>query len=590
MKNINILKTYLGSILVLFICSLAIYFYGVFSNDVQAAFKLAIFIGFVSISISAVTALKLIKSFDYLNELIEASDNIANGQLAVDIDYQYNKKDEFNQLAINLTLIRDASSRTLTDIENLSILHERGYLQERIDHTYYSGNYMQVIMSVNKMVESYADIVNELVSSIKNIAEGNFDFKVRQFTGKKEIITDTILLLQSNLFGINSEIDNLTKRAIQGELSSRAEVEKFTGDWKSILNGLNELLEVVVEPINESSYVLQQISSGNFGVKIEGDYKGDFLTIKNATNEMIENISAYIREISLILTKISKGNLDAYIEHEYVGEFSSIKEALTLIINNLNYVMSGINNTSLSVTETSNRINENTKNISNGAKNQHEIVEDLVSSMDKINKSADKNVVNVTNAENATVMLSESAKNGSAQMDNMMRSMNSISESSREISNIIKVVEDIAFQTKLLSLNASVEAARAGVHGRGFAIVAEEVGVLAHKSQEAVTTTSELITRSNKKVAEGSNIAVETEKALKEMAVKVEEMAHFMGEINSSSLEQKEIVQSVNELIVDISHVVNSSGDLARQSERETENLLNEADELIEKISLFKFR
>ncbi len=590
MKNITILKTYLMTILALFIVTVAVYFHGRLSQNLNTTLVLILFLGFLSVSISFVVVFKLIKNFNYLHDLIEVSDNIAQGHLDVDIDYKYNQKDEFNQLAINLTLIRDASSRTLTDIENISILHERGYIEERIDHTYYNGNYMQVIISVNKMVESYANIVNELVSSIKNIAEGNFDFKVRKFTGRKEIITETILLLQSNLFGINSEIDKLTKRAIQGELSSRAVVDDFDGDWKNILRGLNQLLEVVVEPINESSFVLQQISAGNFGVKIEGDYKGDFLTIKNATNEMIENISSYIREISIILTKISKGNLDAYIENEYIGEFSSIKEALTLIITNLNYVMSGINNTSINVTETSNRINENTKNISNGAKNQHRIVEDLVSSMEKINKSADKNVTNVNNAENATVMLSESAKTGSAQMDNMMRSMNSINESSREISNIIKVVEDIAFQTKLLSLNASVEAARAGVHGRGFAIVAEEVGVLAHKSQEAVTTTSELITRSNKKVAEGSNIANETEKALKEMAKKVEEMAHFMGEINSSSLEQKEIVFAVNELIVDISNVVNSSGELARQSERETENLLGEADDLIEKISLFKFR
>ncbi len=590
MKNINILRTYIGAILILFIATVAVYFYGLFSNNHGTALTINLFVGFISFSVSVTTVFILMKNFSYLSDLLEVSDNIANGQLDVDIDYSYNKKDEFNQLAVNLTLIRDASSRTLTDIENLAILHERGYIEERIDHTYYSGNYMQVIISVNKMVESYANIVNELVTSITNIAEGDFDFKVRQFTGKKAIITETILLLQSNLFGINSEIDKLTKRAIQGELSSRALVDDFNGDWKNILNGLNELLEVVVEPINESSFVLQEISRGNFGVKIEGDYKGDFLTIKNATNEMIENISAYIREISIILTKISKGKLDAYIENEYVGEFSSIKEALVLIIDNLNYVMSGINSTSINVTQTSNRINENTKNISNGAKDQHRIVEDLVMSMDKINKSADINVTNVNNAENATVMLSESAKTGSAQMDNMMRSMNSISASSVEISNIIKVVEDIAFQTKLLSLNASVEAARAGVHGRGFAIVAEEVGVLAHKSQEAVTTTSELINRSNKKVAEGSNIAIETEKALKEMALKVEEMAHFMGEINTSSLEQKEIVSTVNELIVDISNVVNSSGELARQSERETENLLVEADELIEKISLFKFK
>ncbi len=590
MKNKTLLRTYLGTISILFIVTIVLYFYGRYSGNLNSASIMILFIGFVSLSISVITVFTLLKNFSYLDELLEVSDSIANGELDVDIDYSYNKKDEFNQLAINLTLIRDVSTRTLTDIENLAILHERGYLEERIDHTYYSGNYMSVIMSINEMVESYAGIVDEVVKSIKSIAEGNFDFKVRVFTGRKEIITETILLLQSNLFGINNEIDKLTKRAIQGQLNSRAKIDNFDGDWRSLLEGLNELLEVVIEPINESSYVLQEISSGNLGVKIEGNYNGDFLEIKNATNELIENVSEYIREISLILTKISKGNLDVYIEHEYVGEFSSIKEALTLIINNLNYVMSGINTTSLNVTDTSNRISDNTINISNGAKLQHEIVGNLISAIDNINTNVDKNVDNVTNAETATTMLSESARNGSAQMDIMMRSMDSISTSSREISNIIKVVEDIAFQTKLLSLNATVEAARAGEHGRGFAIVAEEVGVLARKSEEAVKTTSDLINSSNKKVAEGSNIAVETEKALKEMAVKVEEMASFMCEINAASLEQKEIISTVNDLIVDISEVVNSSGELAKLSEKEADNLLIEADELIEKIALFKFK
>ncbi len=590
MKNTTILKNYLITILSLFIISVLIYFYGHYSNNLDATFTLVLFISFICVNITVFTVFVLLKKFNYLNELIASSASIANGDLDVEIDYIYNKKDEFNQLAINLTLIRDTSTRTLTDIENLAILHERGYLNERINESYYSGNYQHVIVSINEMVESYASIVNELLSSIMKIAEGNFDFKVREFTGKKEIITETILLLQSNLFGINNEIDNLTKRAIQGKLSSRADVKNFEGDWRSILNGLNELMEVVVRPINESSYVLQEISEGNFGVKIEGDYNGDFLIIKNATNEMIENVSAYIREIAHILRKISKGDLDAYINHDYIGEFSSIKEALTLIINNLNYVMGGIHDTSISVTETSNRISKNTTNITQGTKLQNTIVKDLVSSMEKINENADKNVTNVTNAQNATVMLRESTSIGSDQMDKMMNSMDSINASSREISNIIKVVEDIAFQTKLLSLNAQVEAARAGVHGRGFAIVAEEVGVLAHKSDEAVKTTSDLIMDSTKKIAEGSDIAHQTETALKEMSKKVEEMSRFMDEINVSSLEQKEIVSSVNELIVDISGVVDSSGELSEKSEKETANLLIEADELIEKISLFNLK
>lgn len=586
MKILSLLKNYLSALIVFYVMTIAVFNI----TNMELALNLLFVIETMSILLSFIVLRILIKKVNHLKKLIEISEKISDGNLDVDISYEYNKKDEFNQLAISLTLIRDSLSRTLTDIENLSILHERGYADERIDSSYYYGNYRSVIVSTNKMVESYSSIVNELVNSITNIADGNFDFKIKEFTGKKEKITKTILLLQSNLKGINNEIDNLSKRAIQGELSSRAKAENFSGDWQEILNGLNELLEVVVEPINESSYVLQEISSGNFGVKIKGNYQGDFLIIKDSMNNMIEDVSSYIHEISYILTKMSKGSLDISIENDYIGEYSNIKEALNLIADNLNLVIGGINETSNNVEIASNNIDSNTKNISDGARRQNDVVEKLVSSIEVVNNNADENVKNVSSAEKTSKNLSQSAKKGSEQMDNMMKSMDSINESSRDILKIIKVIEDIAFQTNLLSLNASVEAARAGIHGRGFAVVAEEVGVLAVKSQDAVKTTSELIMNSSKKVKEGTEIAVETEKALKEISEKVNEMLLYINQINTSSLEQKEIIAVINDLINDISMVVNANVSLSEHSEAQTENLLREAADLKEKVSKFKLR
>ncbi len=590
MKNIKLLRIYIATLMLFFIIAVATAIYSISGGDMFTANFILLIIICVNIIVSTVVISIILMKEKRMSELIIASKELSEGNLDVDINYEYNKKDEVNQLAINLTLIRDSLGRTITDIENLSILHERGYLKERIDHSYYSGNYKSVIEKTNSMVESYSTIVNELVSSITNIAEGNFDFKVKEFTGKKAIITERILLLQSNLFGINHEIDTLTRRAIKGELSSRATTDKFKGGWKALLIELNELLEVVIEPINESREVLQEISAGNFNVKVQGEYHGDFLIIKNAMNDMIKNVSSYIHEISSVLGSISQGDLALSIKNEYVGEYASIKEALNLIIDNLNEVIGGINLTSNNVQEASNSINKDTKNIAEGARKQNQHVEKLVTSVDIIHIKADENVKNVTKAEQASKSLSDSAEKGSKQMDSMMKSMEAINQSSIEISNIIKVVEDIAFQTKLLSLNASVEAARAGVHGRGFAIVAEEVRVLAGKSEEAVKTTSELISNSSRNIAEGSVNANETDSALKVIISNVNEVYKYMGKINESSLEQKDIISSINSLILDIKNVVNINKELSEDSEKQTENLLYDAHELKEKVSQFNLR
>ncbi len=590
MKNIKLLSIYIATLILFFVIAVATAIYSITGGSMFTANLILLSIICVNIIVSTLVISIVLMKEKRMSELIIASKELSKGNLDVDIYYEYNKKDEVNQLAINLTLIRDSLGRTITDIENLSILHERGYLNERIDHTYYTGNYKSVIEKTNSMVESYSTIVNELVSSITKIAEGNFDFKVKEFTGKKAIITERILLLQSNLFGINHEIDTLTRKAINGELSSRATTDKFQGDWKVLLTELNELLEVVIEPINESKEVLKEISAGNFNVKVNGEYNGDFLIIKNAMNDMIKNVSNYIHEISDVLSCISQGDLAVSIKNEYVGEYANIKEALNLIIDNLNEVIGGINLTSNSVQQSSNSINKDTKNIAEGARKQNVHVDKLVSSVDVINIKADENVKNVTKAERASKSLSESAEKGSKQMDSMMKSMESINQSSIEISNIIKVVEDIAFQTKLLSLNASVEAARAGVHGRGFAIVAEEVRVLAGKSEEAVKTTSELISNSTRNIAEGSTNANETDSALKVIIANVNEVYKYMGKINESSLEQKETISSINSLIMDIKNVVNANKEISEDSERQTENLLYEAQELKEKVSQFKLR
>ncbi len=590
MKNLKLLRIYEAIVFLFFTLSMVIYILSAVNNNTTPATSLLALVSVLSTIVSIIFVSSFVKKYKYMKNLIIASKELSMGNLDVDIDYDYNKKDEYNQLAINLTLIRDSLGRTITDIENLSILHERGYIDERVDHTYYSGNFKSVIEKTNSMVESYASIVNELVSSITNIAEGNFDFKVKQFTGKKAIITERILLLQSNLFGINNEIDNLTKGAIHGELGSRATTENFQGDWKVLLEELNELLEVVIKPINESREVLQQISAGNFNVKVEGDYQGDFLIIKTAMNDMIKNVSSYIHEISDVLNSISNGDLAVSIKNEYVGEYANIKEALNQIIYNLNDVIGGINIASNNVQDASNSINRDTKQIADGARHQNVIVDQLVSSVDIIHIKADENVKNVTSAEKASKSLSESAEKGSKQMDSMMKSMESINQSSNEISNIIKVVEDIAFQTKLLSLNASVEAARAGVHGRGFAIVAEEVRVLALKSEDAVKTTSELIKNSSSKIVEGSETATETDLALKDILAKVSDVYKYMGKINESSLEQKDIISSINSLIIDIKNVVNSNTEITEDSERQTESLLIEARELKEKVSQFNLK
>ncbi len=321
--------------------------------------------------------------------------------------------------------------------------------------------------------------------------------------------------------------------------------------------------------------------------KVIGEMFGN---IYNSFEESLNAMASYVKETAQVLTEMSKGNLDLSITGEYKGDFVEIKSSVNLIIDSLNEVLSDMNNASGQVAAGSRQVSDSAQALSQGSTEQASSIEQLTASMEEISTQTKLNATNATQANELALAAKEGAIKGNEQMQGMLKAMDEINESSGNISKIIKVIDEIAFQTNILALNAAVEAARAGQHGKGFAVVAEEVRNLAARSANAAKETTALIEGSIKKVEGGTKIASDTAIALNQIVEGVTKATTLVGEIATASNEQALGINQVNQGILQVSDVVQTNSATSEESAAASEELSSQAELLREQVSRFKLK
>lgn len=344
----------------------------------------------------------------------------------------------------------------------------------------------------------------------------------------------------------------------------------------------------IVLPVQRLNAAAAEFAKGNLSVDIEattndeiGDLTRVFIQTKNSLRQIINDIRN-------VLQMLSDKNLTATTSAQYAGDFTEIEEALKRISSSMNSVMFIIKGATNQVDAEAQQMASGAQQLAQGATEQNSAIETFVSTMNNLSSEMKEMSDHADQASIKAAAVGDDVELSNKQMQLMMQAMERIDNESNKIQNIIKTIEDIAFQTDILALNAAVEAARAGAAGRGFAVVADEVRNLAGKSAEASKTTNELISNSMEAVKDGITLARKATESLAQAVGDVQSVSTNISDVSNDLQKHSNTVHELLSNMEQISRVVQNNSATAEESAATSEELFSQANMLKEIVSSFQ--
>jgi methyl-accepting chemotaxis protein len=477
-----------------------------------------------------------------LNVAASYVDQISKGQVPEKITATY--AGDFNAIKENLNRCIDAVNRLVADAVTLAQAGVDGRLATRADASKHEGDFRKIVEGVNKTLDAVIGPLNVAATYVDQISKGQIPAKITDsYAGDFNTIKNNLNTCIEAVNLLVADAGKLVDAAVGGKLSTRADASKHQGDFKKVVDGVNQTLDAVLAPINEAAAVLEKLAQRDLRARMTGSYQGDHAKIKESLNATGEAL------------------------HDALAQVASAVEQ---------------------VSSASTQIASSSQAVASGASEQASSLQETSSSLESVLSITRQATDNAQQANTLAQTARAAATEGATAVEQMQGAMGKIRASAEGTSQIIKDINDIAFQTNLLALNAAVEAARAGEAGRGFAVVAEEVRSLALRAKEAATKTEELIRQSVKEAGEGEVTSKQVAGKLSEIVTGISKVSDIVSEIAAAAKEQSTGIEQVNLAIGEMDKVTQQNAASAEESSSAASELNGQAEELAAMVASFR--
>jgi len=493
-------------------------------------------------------------------------------------------------LSIVIFLMVGAVTSITRPLKIMTEFMKQGRLDRRVKMLPSNDEVYQITQSFNHLMNLSQFAVNSVNESVQQLAKGDFTHKVDYEIGGemdrlKHSMNTSLEVVSNAMQEIESSLGYLSNGDFKQTLTIS---EEFKGTFHDILHSAQLTLNQVDTAVTEINEVASHMAQGQFNTTINAEMKGSLNDVKLALNDALSQVNKSISAISRTVTANSQGDLTAMVQGNFSGELKQLQEGVNSSLTQIRNLITDANGLSNSVATSAHTIAQSNRDLSARSQEQAASLEETAASMEEMTAIVQQNADNAKQANTLSLKTVNASELGVEGMKNTTRAMNSIQDASAQISDIVSLIDSIAFQTNLLALNAAVEAARAGEHGRGFAVVAGEVRSLAQKSADAAKDIKLLVDRTTNQIEAGTKLVNQSSQSFDDINGNIANVSQLIEQIAQSIHEQSQGIAQVNSAITKIDRDTQETSQIVSQASSEADGMNQDASEFKEVMSKFK--